>query len=397
MTTQRPEERPGGPADCDSTLIPAAGRDSAWQVTTIVAGQLCRYDVGTMINGASLHRDNHYVPRGYLKRFAAPDGHVWCYRTLVSHPQVPVWKPSSVRGVAYHSHLYTRMAAGRETDEVEKWLDQEFEAPAKEALRKATSGARLTRDDWGCLVRFLAAQDVRTPARLIESLERWHQTLPVLLASTLEDSVRKLELARASGRSVTEARLPFRDYVPLRVTTEIQAGEEFGQLKSELVVGRGLWLFLIRHLLTRTAKVLHRHRWTILTPPRDLNWFTSDDPVIKLNAYGDGKYDFKGGWDNPGTEILLPLSPRHLLYTQIGRQPPSREHAMPRYQADLIRRFCAEHAHRMIFAASSDADVPVLRPRIVNAELLREENEVWRKWHEDQTIAERKLMGWTET
>jgi hypothetical protein len=70
--------------------------------------------------------------------------------------------------VAYYSHLYTRIAAGEESDEVEKWLDREFEGPAEESLHKATSEARLTPDDWRRLVCFLAAQDVRTPARFAE-------------------------------------------------------------------------------------------------------------------------------------------------------------------------------------------------------------------------------------
>jgi hypothetical protein len=350
-----------------------------------------------MANEEPFHRDNHYVPRVYLKRFAAYPEHVWTYRTLVSHPKVPIWKPSSIRGVAYHSHLYTRISAGRETDEVEKWLDREFEAPAEEALRKVTSDAHLAPDDWRCLVRFLAAQDVRTPARLMESLQRMHKTLPPLLETTMQDAVSELESAKASGLSVEpHSKLPYSEYVPFHVTADIQPGADFGMLKSEIVVGRGLWLFLIIHQLTETASVLHRHRWTILTPPRGLKWFTSDDPVIRLNGYADSTYDFKGGWDNPGTEILLPLSPRHLLYTQVGQKPPRRGSPLPRAKAELVRRFCAEHAHRMIFAESVDADVPKLRPRAVNADLLREESAQWRNWHKDQTTAELNLRGGSE-
>ncbi len=344
------------------------------------------------MNEEPIRRDNHYVPHGYLKRFASSPGRVWTYRTLVSHVKVPMWKEVSIRGVAYHSHLYTRIAAGQETDEMEKWLDREFEAPAEEALRKATSDESLAPDDWRCLVRFLAAQDVRTPARFAESLQRWDDTLPDVLLETMQESIRELELAKASGVPVAkEATLPYGDYIPLHVTTEIQPHEEFGKLKSEIVVGRGLWLFEIRHLLTETANALHQHRWTILAPPRDLSWFTSDDPVIRLNAYGDGKYDFKGGWGNLGTEILLPLGPRHLLYAQVGRKPEPRGSMMPRAQAKLVRRFCAEHAHRMVFAAAADIEVPKLRPRVVDAEALQAERQEWQNWHEDQAAAERNL------
>jgi hypothetical protein len=321
---------------------------------------------------------------------------VWTYRVLVSHEHVPLWKNSSIRGVAYHEHLYTRVAAGTETDEVERWLDREFEAPAEEAIHKVISNARLTPTDWKQLVRFVAAQDVRTPARLIENLQRWHASFPEFIQTTLERSVRKLEELNRSGTPIPEDNAPDADYIPLRVTTAIEPGQEVGLLKAETILGRGLWLFSIRHLLTKTLNALHRHRWTILIPPDDLTWFTSDDPVIRLNYYRPGHYDLRGGWGSPGTDILLPLGPRHLLHAVVGKRPPPRGTVLPRSQSEEVRRIIAEHAHRMIIAAERDPDIPQLRPRIVNAEALRRESEQWRNWHAEQTAAERELMGWAE-
>jgi hypothetical protein len=82
--------------------------------------------VGVRVSDYSLRHDNHYVPRGYLKRFAASHGRIWTYRTLVSHDRTSVWRESSIRGVAYHEHLYTQIVARGETDEIERWLDREF-------------------------------------------------------------------------------------------------------------------------------------------------------------------------------------------------------------------------------------------------------------------------------
>ena len=104
-----------------------------------------------------LREDNHYVSCGYLKRWASSGGRIWTYRILVSHPHVPLWKECFPKEVAYHPHLYTRVMAGQATDEIERWLDSEFETPAEEALQKATSDARLTPDDWKRLIHFLAA------------------------------------------------------------------------------------------------------------------------------------------------------------------------------------------------------------------------------------------------
>jgi len=337
--------------------------------------------------------DNHYVPCLYLKRFAASPGRILTYRILVAHPRVLVWKLDAIRGIAYHAHLYTRIASGIETDEIEKWLNAEFETPAEEALMKATADMRLSPTDWHNLVRFVAAQDVRTPARLAENMQLWNKAVPRILDDTLQDAVRRLEWAKRSGQAINAVKSPNSEYIPLRVTTEIEPGQDFGKVKSEIIVGRGLWFFSMRHLLTNTVTVLHNHKWSILVPPDGLTWFTSDDPVIRLNYYGNGRYDFKGGWGNPGTEILVPLDPHHLLYTKVGERPERRGSVVPRLQAEMIRRFIAEHAHRFIFAASPDREVPTLRPRIINASLLRDEQEQWRRWHENQTIAERELIG----
>lgn len=58
------------------------------------------------------------------------------------------------------------------------WLDQDFERPAEEPLRKARTGARMSRDDWKQLIRFVAAQDVRTPAYYWEQAKRIDEQFP---------------------------------------------------------------------------------------------------------------------------------------------------------------------------------------------------------------------------
>ena len=130
-----------------------------------------------------MHRLNHYVPRSYLKRWAHGESKVWTYRVLVSHGHMPFWRAMSRRSVAYHEHLYTQIVASGESDEIERWLDAEFEAPAEPVIERAVADQRLSRADWKVLVRFFAAQDLRTPARLVENLKRWSATLPGLMQS----------------------------------------------------------------------------------------------------------------------------------------------------------------------------------------------------------------------
>lgn len=344
----------------------------------------------------NFRRDNHYVSIGYLKRWESSSNKIWVYRTLVSHDNVPLWKESSIKGVAYHSYLYTRIIAGVESDEIERWLDKEYETPTEGVLQKVASEDRLTASDWRILVRFLASQDVRTPARLIENLKRWEKTLPDILENTLKESVRKLELVRSGETDLQQNKSLMAEYLPIRIKTEIEPNKKFGILKAKTVTGRGMWLFSIRHLLSQTANILHQHRWTILSPPKGMKWFTSDDPVIRLNFYKHNKYDFRGGWGSIGTEIFLPISPEHLLYTQVGKRPPRRGTKVTPDKAKMISRFIVEHAYRIIFAREPDTNVSKYRPRVVDSESFRDEKDQWTKWHANQTNAERELMGWSE-
>jgi hypothetical protein len=83
----------------------------------------------------NLARDNHYVPQGLLQHWA-PDGvRVHAYGTLVSHGNVPLWTPRSVRGSAFQRDLYTALSDARETDDVEQCLQMSL---SDQALMPAT-------------------------------------------------------------------------------------------------------------------------------------------------------------------------------------------------------------------------------------------------------------------
>jgi hypothetical protein len=323
---------------------------------------------------------------------------VWAYHILVPDGRVPLWKERSSKGIAKLLHLYTQVVSGIESDEIERWFEREYETPAEEVLQKVTSDGRLTPDDWVILVRFLALQDVRTPARLVENLQRWRKTLPDWFEDTLQKCVDRLEDITSRGEKLSPTNeSPLTQCFPLRVTTQTNPGQDFGTIKAESAIGRGLWLFSIKSLLTTTASALHRHRWTILHAPEGVNWFTSDDPVIRLNYQDSKNYNFGGGWGSMGTVIFMPLSPRHIFYTQVGKRPPGRGTRFSLDEARMIRRFTAEHAHRIIFATEPDGDVPKLRPRVISADIFKDERIQWSKWHEEQTAMEKKLMGRKES
>jgi hypothetical protein len=340
----------------------------------------------------SLKARNHYVPRLHLKRWADSYGKVFVYRLLVPHANVRMWKRSSVGGIGYHHNLYTRVLGGAETDEFEEWLASEIETPAEEPIAKATVGARLTPDDWELIIRFLAAQDVRTPAGMTEFLCRQAKELPGTIDSVLQNVVGEFTEAKRTGQKVKRPPSDIAAGFPTRVTTEIQPGAEMGILKLETLVGRSLWLWSLKRLLTQTYQVLRTHKWTIVRPPVGMSWVTSDNPVVKLNYYADGRYDFKGGWGKEGGEILMPLGPQHLLCTHIGGRPPwIKGERVSESFAGTLQRFTIENAHRHVYAAEADPLVENIRPREVNAVAFESEADQWKRWGKEQSDAERQL------
>ncbi|TWB15546.1 uncharacterized protein DUF4238 [Nitrospirillum amazonense] len=336
--------------------------------------------------------DNHYLSQGYLKHWESSPGHIQLYRILVSDERVPLWRERRIKGIGYQQHLYTRRITGQESDEIEQWFSKEFETPAESAIQRALHNDRLTPDDWRRLVRYLAMHDVRTPARLVEYLEMANRTTPLALEKTMQDLAARLEAVK-QGRGAPPSPGPLDMAFPLKVTTTITEGEEFGTVQAETATGRALWLWAIQRLLTRTAKVLEQHKWTIMQPVKGMAWFTTDKPVIRLNFHDSNRYDFKAGWASKGSEILMPLGPEHLLYTRIGERPPPRGTRFSADETILLRRMMAEHAHRYIFAHTVDATVPQLRPRTANAEFYRQELEQWNRWHAQQAESEQHLFG----
>lgn len=335
-----------------------------------------------------LHIKNHFVPECYLKRWQDSNDKICVYRTLVSHQNIPVWKRYSASAIAFHSHLYTQMLAGVESDALEKWLDKEYESPANAVLDKVVLEQRLSPDDWKILIRFLAAQDVRTPSRLFEHLKRFKESFPDILQSTLnhlKDKLEKNEIESSSKKPTPENNSSL---MPLKVTTEIIPGENYGVIKAESYVGRSTWIYSIKHLLENTEKILHQHKWTIIKPAKGYFWFTSDNPVIKLNFTDPKKYDLKGGWGKKKGNIIFPIGPEHAMFVQIGDKPIPKGTRLAVDQTKLFRKIMAENANRMVFSNFFDMEIIGIRQRIIDSVRFRDEKIEMEQWHDKNSQLE---------
>jgi hypothetical protein len=344
-------------------------------------------------NSQSITVDNHFVPQLNLKRWAGVDSKLWRYSILVPHEKMPPWKKSSAGAIGNQQHLYTRIVGGVADDEVEKWLNQDFETPAVLPLSRAILEQPLTSEDWSAILRFLWIQGARTPAAFLKFRERHIQSLPAIMRKSLEDSVQKLEESKRTGNAIVHQTSPAAVGFPSKITKAIEPGAKMGQLKVEVDVGRGLWLWSLRHDYAATMAAIGKLKTTILRPPAGMSWVTSDDPVVMLNYRSETDYDFNGGYGNPGTAILFPLSPQHLLYAIVGERPPFQKYQrVPETTGLWLQKFLIEHAHRTIFAVNPDPMVEKFHPRHVSLKDYKHEAAQWEQWHKEQSAAEAAIV-----
>jgi hypothetical protein len=273
------------------------------------------------------------------------------------------------------------MISGKESDELERWFNEEYENPANEIFNKVDANEKLTPEDWNILINFLAAQDVRTPARLFEYLKLFKEIVPKALKNSLDRLKEKVDNNEPLIDTAPDISNQKTYNLPLKIEKMTIPGEKGGLIKAETYIGRSTWHFAIKRALESTSKILHKHKWAIVKPAYGFKWFTSDNPVIKLNFTDPQKYDLNGGWGNYKGNIIFPISPEHAMFVQIGDKPVPKGTRLSVEQTKFIRKIIAENAHRMIFADAMDNEIEQILPRTVDCNKFKQEQNEFEQWH----------------
>lgn len=236
------------------------------------------------------------------------------------------------------------------------------------------------------LSHFVAAQHLRTPARLNALMTQWRIEMPRVFEDTLQKISRQLEenpkVNNSQPQITEEAKL-----LPIKVT----GNKEIGRIEVESVVGKGMYLFALKHLLTKTVKVTENYKWYVVHAANGVSFPTSDDPVICLNYNNEHDYDFKGGWGKKNGNIILPISPSLLLITEIGSNLPFTQLDYSIQWSRFFRRIIIEHAHRYVYAIEPQKGMLAINPRRVDAALFEKEKGIMAGWHEEQMEGEAQL------
>ena len=293
----------------------------------------------------SITRESHYVPQATLRRWSDDETHVWACRLLVSHETVPLWERKAIKGLVCQDDIYTTFYGDQETDEFEQFITS-IEEPGQVAIERLLAHRKMKPVDWQAVAAFVAAQQLRTPLAFLESTQRTQRHIE----ESLEAVIRKYEEAGAIVES-DDAPAPvnfLRESLRISIERPTDGSDRAG-VRAEAKSARSVWMDTQRQHLTRNLHHITRHRWRAASPFGDEEWPLTDHPVLTLNYYERGRYDFEAGWGKTGSEFILPVSPKIALYTKVGDKTTG-PFTLSRELTQEVQRIMAERAFRWILA-----------------------------------------------
>ena len=309
------------------------------------------------------------------------------YRLLVSHENVPLWQRRGIKGLVCEDDLYTVFSGDAETDEFERFMTS-IEVPGQEAIEKLLARSKMKSADWQAVAKFVAAQSMRTPLAFVEITRRAERHAQ----EALEELVRKYEALGAIVPTEEGPEPPNFLHDTLKVSIEPPTGgSDKAGIRAQTKSARSVWMATQRHHLTNNVHQFVNHRFRAASPFGDEEWPLCDHPVLTLNYYERGKYDFEAGWGKTNSEFILPISPKVALYTKIGDKTTG-PFTFSHEQTTELQRIMVERAFRWILARKELSWVAAARPREVNAQRFEQERQFWREWNPAQSQAESEFQ-----
>lgn len=324
-----------------------------------------------------MKRNNHYVPKTYLKQWAN-NNKIYEYNLLVSHENFPKWNRVSISRTSSLDSLYLYSNKGQLTDEMEDFFSTEFEMQYSSFIDKIETYSILDNNDKEYISKLVASQYIRT----LKGFSRIQKTM----IDTFPDIIEELAVSITQKFKTTESlqgndkpNLKYDKFIPVDI--DIQKKDENNPfLNVQTVAGKSMWLFGIRHLLTSTYKTLNNISWCIYDSPDNFEWATSDDPVIFLNFYNKNNYHFDGGWGTDNTNIIFPLSPTKLLFATVGQSTPLYQKASQSF-AEEIQKYIVESAYSKVYSRTNINKITKIRKRRVDEEEFKKFNNSLKNLH----------------
>ena len=265
--------------------------------------------------GATVNQ--HFVPRMYLKRFAAESEAGSSMLRVLSKADGRLFG-ANVSNVAVERYFYD----GVGPQEAEGALAELEGATSPIIDRLAAEGEfqPLSAEESWTLATFVALLDVRTAS---------FRRAAIGLAESIDGALR--QMANALGTR--------------HAPTAPQAPDEAREHHKSL-----MWT-----IAAASREAMASMQWTVLVAPVEARFVASDNPVVKYNPVPP-PVPWMGnlGWRSPGLQVLLPLSPSTCLaiFDADVRLPGRARFALEGVRmANELQTF---YAHRFIFGSRDD-------------------------------------------
>lgn len=330
--------------------------------------------------------DNHYVPQFYLRNWSKDGNNILTYPVLVANTSEDWWKLKPIKSSACFKDLYTREINGEEIADFEDLL-QEYEYLAKNVIDKIIAEKEISTKELYCLVEFYGVQYMRTPARLSAiNTPRMQKSLAAAAGAALKETMD--DLKNPYHKNKNESNDPGLDLLPFGINRE----GDIMTIKT-IIGGKGTFLMAIDRAIQLTEKYLKNpnYRWHIIHAADKINWPTSDNPAMCVFFNEHTRKWSNGGWAERGCELMLPLSPKHLLYSKVGYKADRKKLEKSEEFSKRIDDLIIQHSFRYIYALERKKFMWEKKPRTANAELLQNEREQYMEWHKNQIELEDEL------
>lgn len=321
----------------------------------------------------NLSRNNHFLSKMYLDAWKNEKGKVMVYELLVPSNQIPMWQPKSTKSIGKYKSMFVRLKNKKETDDIEKWLNQKYETPAKKPLEKAVNDMNLKKEEWISLIDFIMCHLVRSPSFIIRILNLARNECTSIFKEECENLSFNIENKK---EILKDNQNFFADLFPIKITDEGYIDKNIKNIKIETILGKQFYLWIMKYLLEKTTKILYKYKWGIITVDEKVKLPTTDNPVICVKFISQKKYTFNAELGKKNTIILFPISPNKIIYTKVGYNIKSKI-KVDYETSNLIKKIIVENAYNIIISSQEDNDIEKNTPRIVDKEQFIAEKKMW--------------------
>lgn len=306
----------------------------------------------------------------YLKNWEYEKGKIYVYHLLVPHENFPVWKSYSTKSTAQIKNLYVRIEDNLEIDNFELNFNKLYETPATTVIEKIINGTKMTHEDWLILCDYLLLQYVRTPAYYHWVSDWGRESVEGIISSTIHSLFEELKTKKAHSQPT---RNEVSDLLPIAIDIHDDPHDDTQSLlEVQTVVGKNLWLFSIKNILSENSivrKAMHELKWSIVTAPSGESWPACDAPVIIQNKNSKNRSVLLKHIAGIDMIVVFPVSPTISLLGTTKRVLPWR------FEADIvlskqIKISIVGNASLYVYNSWMDPEIQEIRDRTIDKELF---------------------------